>query len=290
MTTRRIWTWGALAISCACTSRHAPPTSAPNPLPTAAVPPPASNTDSTGEGAWSFTYAPGVRTYRITRNALARRADSASAQDESSSNLTHETLTFEVGPQGTTISAVVDSFAPVPAGLGNNVQPIQLPAQISGLLAGNAVTVTTGDMDTCSPIKSVLITDLQNLAVPFPNPLTPGLSWKDSLDLKGCQAGIPTVIHVTRLFLVRGEIAYQGRQVLEVARADSARMDGEGGIQQHHFSIHAMGSGTSTYYLNVNTGEVVHLSADQVLNIEVTTVSSKSHFRQDSKQEFVLTP
>lgn len=291
MTTRRIWAWTALAISFACTSRHSPPTSVPNPLPTSPASPPTSIADSVRQGSWAFTYSPGVRTYRITRNAFAKGTDSASGQEESSSNFTHETLTFEVGPQGTIIAAIVDSFTPVPVTPSNGAQPIHLPIQVSGLLADNMVAIdTTNDAETCNPIKSILITDLQNLVVPFPSPLTPGLIWTDSLDLRGCQAGIPTTIHVTRSFLVRGEIAYQGHQVLEVARADSARMDGEGGIQQHHFLIHAMGLGTGTYHLNVNTGEVVHLSADQVLNVEITTVSSKSHFRQDSKQEFVLTP
>jgi hypothetical protein len=217
------------------------------------------------------------------------RTDTASSQSAISTNSTHETLTFEIGREGTVITAVVDSFTPIsqePA-----TQQIQPPTQISALLAGNGLTITdTSDKDRCFPIRSALITDLQNLVVPFPQILTTGLTWTDTLSVKGCQAGIPISTQATRQFTIGGELTYGAYRVLEITRTDSAQIEGEGGLQQHHLTIHAIGTGRATYYLNVNTGQIIRLAVDQVLTAQVLSTSSRAQFQQRLRQEFVVTP
>jgi hypothetical protein len=85
-------------------------------------------------------------------------------------------------------------------------------------------------------------------------------------------------------------MSYAGYQVLAVTRTDSAQINGEGGLQQHHVTLHATGTGTGTYYLSVNAGEIRRFAVDQLLDINVLTVNRKTLFRQRSRQEFVLVP
>jgi hypothetical protein len=278
------------SFACAGAHRSPPPASQPRPTtPTGAT---QSASDSAGQGPWAFTYTAGVRTYAVHRTATIRPTDSTSNQEVISANSTHEILTVEVRPQGTAITAVIDSFIPVAPESAARVQSNQLPTQLSGLLANGVLTIGNDvpSTDSCSQIQSILIADLRNLAVPLPDSLTHGFSWKDSVAFKGCQVGIPTLIQITRSFLVIGEVPYDGHRVLEIARTDSAHMDAEGGLQQHHVLVHAVGTGTGTYYVDVGVGQIIRLSTDQLLNIEVATVRNKSRFRQTATQEFVLIP
>jgi hypothetical protein len=292
MAAGRNWVCIALVFSLACTSAHRSSPRAPEPLPTTPTRPVEPVSDSSGQGPWAFAYATGVKTYTVHRAATVRRTDSVASREMTSTNATHEILTFEVTSAGTTVTAVIDSFNTAAQGPAGPAQPNQVPMQLSGLLAGGLLTISNdpGATDTCSQIQSILLTDLRNLVVPFPDSLTHGLSWKDSVSLKGCQVGIPTSIEITRSFVVVGEIPYDGQRVLEIARTDSAHMAGEGGLQQHHVLVHAAGTGTGSYYVNVSTGQIIRLSTDQVLDIEVATVRSKAQFRQTSTQEFLLTP
>jgi hypothetical protein len=275
--------------ACAGTHRSPPPASEPHPTPSTPAIQPAS--DSMGQGPWAFSYTAGVRTYTIHRMATVRRTDSVTNQEATSANTTHEILTFEVRPPGTAITAVIDSFIPVAQASVGRLQSNQLPTQLSGLLADGLLTIGNDgpSTDSCSQIQSILVADLRNLAVPFPDSLTRGFSWKDSVAFKGCQVGVPTLVQITRSFIVVGEVSYDGHRVLEIARADSVHMDGEGGLQQHHVFVHASGTGTAKYYVDVGNGQIIRLSTDQLLDIEVATVRSKSRFRQTATQEFALT-
>jgi hypothetical protein len=209
------------------------------------------------------------------------------AQGGTSSNATRELLSFVSDTQGTSIVAVADSFTST--GPQSN-HPVQLPAHISGLFADHILTITSDSSDTgpCSPIHSLLTTDLRNLVIPLPDSLTPELAWNDSVSFTGCQVGIPTSTTVARSFRVKGQVLYEGHPVLEILRTDNARLEGEGGLEQHSLSMHAAGTGTASYYLDVNTGQVVRLTTDQALDVVVVTLSNTSHFRQNSKQEFLL--
>jgi hypothetical protein len=289
LTSRHRFFWFALAFSVGCTAKSVspPPVSTPSPAPIPA--PTTSATDSTSVGSWSFNYAPGPAVYQVTRSAEVRRTDSSTTSSAKSGNSTHEILTFEVKGPESVITAVVDSFTPITQELIG--QQNQLPVQISASLASGGLTINdSSNTTTCSVVRSVLTTDLENLVIPFPSTLTSGSSWKDSLDIKGCQAGIPISTHLTRFFRVKGQRSYGAYQVLEIARSDSAEIDGEGGLQQHHLTMHAVGTATGTYYLSVNTGQILRLAVDQLLDIHVSTVGTKAQFRQRSQQEFVLTP
>ncbi len=293
MIPERSWVWPiAICFSLACASVHSSPVPAATPHPVAAVPAPiATPSDSVGRGPWTFTRTAGRATYLVTRNAVIQRADSGDGQTQVAANTTRETLTFEPSTQGINITAVVDSFSPMAHELNEQVQPVVLHVQSSALLADNVLTIKSdNDAEACSPISSVLTMDLHNLVIPFPDSLIPGLVWKDSVTMKGCQAGIPTSSKVTRSFLVKGDTLSEGDPVVEVVRTDSASLEGEGGLQQHRVSIQAVGSGTGTYYLDMSSGQVLRLTTDQIVNVELTTVANKSKFVQHAKQEFLLTP
>jgi hypothetical protein len=136
----------------------------------------------------------------------------------------------------------------------------------------------------------MLATDLHNLLIVFPQQLATGLSWKDSTDVQGCQAGVPTSVHTNRAYAVSGTASYEGRPVLVILRSDTTRAKGEGGLQQHRVSIDATGTGTALYYLDLETGRVVRLTVDQITDLGVIASAKRSQFRQNSKQEFQIVP
>jgi hypothetical protein len=295
MSSKRVWTcYLAVGFSLGCSTVPTRSAPLPNPLPPApSETPQAPPTDGSSRGPWTFDYSPGRTNYVVRRSAIIQRADSISTQDTTSKSATsatiiHEALTFQPEAEGIRITAVVDSSTFVPS---DSATQLSLHPQISAVLTANALTIdSTGETVPCNTISSALITDIRNLVVAFPDSLTQGKAWKDSLNVEGCQAGIPTSSQLTRSFLVRGEIPIEGRLALQVIRSDTAQLNGEGGLQRHRVSIHALGTGTATYYLDVATGQVLRLDINQVLNVGVITLATKSEFQQHLEQTFVLSP
>jgi len=290
---RKQWIWPILSFVCvACGGRQISTPSNPEPISVPTSPPTSPPIIASNPGPWSFSYTPGSAVYRIMRSAKIERTDSAPGAREVSTNLTHESLTLESTNEGLRIVAVVDSFASTTQELMGRAQAVQqLPVQLTATLVSNTLTIPDDSTTKiCSTVNSVLLADLHNLAVPFPAPLTPGLKWQDTVNMEGCQAGIPTLSKVSRTFTVTGEVNYQGQTALIITRTDTAHLQGEGGLQQHHLLINADGTGTATYYLDTQAGRIFRLTVDQNLNLELTSVASKSHFKQDLKQEFTLIP
>jgi hypothetical protein len=278
---------GFLVLGCggtaSTTSRPAGPP--PTPIPQAAqLPGPV----TAGPTAWTFKYSPGVLSYRISRSAAIESAGPDSVQHrETSSNITHELLTLKSTEEATKFTAVLDTFATTTQGLIGTVRPVELPVQISGSLTDSGLTINNGVMsDNCNALGSLLITDLHNLLVTFPVQMATGTSWRDSADVSGCQAGVPTSTHTARSYVVSGEVLYEGRPVLVIQRTDTTRASGEGGLQQHHVLIDARGTGTALYYLETSTGQIVHLTVSQLLTLEVTASGRRFRFTQESKQDF----
>jgi hypothetical protein len=289
MTESRLLCWVLfVGFSVGCTpARSAPPNTTPQPVTPVPEPLPTVNPST---GPWTFKYAAGHLSYQIGRTAVVERLDSL-GQREITTNTTHELLVVDSAEEGIGFTIVVDTFATTTQGLIGVIQPTQLPVQVSGLFANNAMTINgqTGS-DRCSPISTVLITDLHNLLVPFPPILSSGVAWTDTVDIQGCQSGVATLSHTTRSYIVSGESSYEGQSVIVVVRADTTYAEGEGGLQQHRVSTVGNASGTATYYLNQATGEVVHIAVSQTLDLRVTTVARQYRFRQDSKQDFRIVP
>ena len=263
----------------------------PSPIPTSSVSQPAVPV-APARASLSFKYASGTVTYRISRSAAIESSSPDSAgHREISTNITHELLTIEPVDEATNFTIVVDTFSTTTQGLIGSVQSVQLPIQISGSLMDNALTINIdATSEKCNAISSMLVTDLHNLLIAFPGQLSSGVTWKDSADVKGCQAGVPTSAHTARSYVVSGEASYEGRPVLVILRADTTWAKGEGGLQQHRVSIDATGIGTALYYLDTTAGRIVHLAVDQLLNLGVTTSARQFQFQQKSKQDFQVVP
>ena len=167
------------------------------------------------------------------------------------------------------------------------MQPTQLPVQISGSFTPSGLIINSQTLsEKCNPVHSVLFADLYNLLVPFPQQLSPGFGWTDSVEVRGCPAGVPTLSHTTRVFTVAGEVTYDGHPAVMLQRVDTTLAQGEGGLQQHRVSIDARGTGTAVYYLDVAGGQIIHLTTNQTLTLGVTVSSRQYQLKQDSKQEF----
>ena len=274
-----------LVFSVACTSTRSspPPASIPAPAPPIGqVPLPV----APGAGAWSFRYQPGIAGYQVARSATITRLDTA-GNAELSTNTSHESVTLDSTDLGVNFVATVDSFTTTTQGLIGPVQPIQLPIQVSGSFTPGGVTISSQTSgEKCSPVHSALFADLYNLLVPVPQQLSPGFNWTDSVEVRGCPAGVPTISHTARAFTVVGEVTYDGRPAVMVQRVDTTRAQGEGGLQQHRVSIDAHGAGTAVYYLDVANGRILHLTTNQTLLLGVTASSRQYQLKQDSKQEF----
>lgn len=278
------------AVACGG-ARSSPPPPAPSPLPvTPAAQPVAPIVPSVG--ASSFKYASGAVRYRISRSAaIESTAPDSQSHHEVSTNATSEILTLEPAESSTNFTALMDTSTTTTQGLIGSVQPVQLPVQVSGSFTDSSLTINTENVSgKCNTVSSMLAADLRNLLIAFPERLSTGVTWKDSTDVQGCQAGVPTSTHATRSFIVSGDSSYNGHPVLVVLRTDTTRARGEGGLQQHRVSIDAVGSGTALYYLDPINGRVLRLIVDQLLDIDVTASGTRSQFKQNSKQEFQAVP
>ena len=277
------------AVGCGGTRTSLP--GVPSPLPTSPVSQAPLSVTPTVEAS-SFKYAPGTVRYRISRSAaIESTGPELQTHREISTNITNELLTLESVDLATNFTAFIDTSATTTQGLIGSVQSIQLPVQVSGSLTSVALTMNASpDQGKCSTVSSMLMTDLYNLLIVFPEQLSTGVSWKDSTDVQGCQAGIPTSAHTARSYVVSGSSSYEGRPVLVILRTDTTHAKGEGGLQQHRVSIDAVGVGTALYFLDAATGRVLRLTVDQILDLGVTASATRSQFRQNSKQEFQIVP
>lgn len=295
MISKRAWVcYLAVGFSVGCKTAPSVSVPPPNPSPTPPLETPQRYpSDSSSRGPWMFAYSPGRVAYVVRRSATIQRTDSATGQDTvlkhtTSTTITHEALSFETEVEGTRITATIDSFTPIPS---DPATQLNLHPQVLAVLAANALTIDSSSQAvTCNAINSALMSDLRNLVIAFPDSLTPGLTWKDTTNVQGCQSGIPTSSQVTRSFLVKGETPIQDRITLQVVRSDSAHLNGEGGLQRHRVSVHGVGTGTAAYYLDVTTGKLLRLDISQVLNVDVVALATKSQFQQRLEQEFLLSP
>jgi hypothetical protein len=243
-------------------------------------------------GSWSLKYSPGTISYQISRSAGIELVSDSSSHRESATNNTHELLTLE--PSADTdigFTAVIDTFSTTTQGLVGTVQTVQLPVRLTGFLTRDSLVIASQSTNQrCSPATSALITDLYNILTPFPTQLSSAMSWKDSVEIAGCQAAIPTISHTTRSYSVAGEVLYNGRSVVEIHRTDTTRSRGEGGLQQHRVVLEATGTGNAIYYIDIGTGRITNFVLDQELTISVTASGRESRFKQRSKQAFTIVP
>ena len=189
----------------------------PNPVP---LPPTA--------GSWTFNYASGAISYQISRTAAIESQTDSGAHREISTNSTHELVTLE--PAGDTIrfTAAVDTYSSTTQGAIGPAQVMQLPVQLSGTFVNDSLVLSSDSAtEKCNPVSSALSADLHNLLLHFPAQLSQGSNWRDSVELKACQAMIPTTVRITRSFIVSGEAAYQGHSVLLVQRPIRSRLTGK---------------------------------------------------------------
>jgi len=272
-----------LYLSAACTSSPVPRAGPLPPSPSTPIPTPVTGVS----GPWSFNYAAGRTSYQISRSAAIESQSDSGTHQETSTNTTHESLTIE--PVGDTIrfTAVLDTFSTTTQGIIGPVQSVRLPTQFSGTFTGDSLMFASDSLaEKCDPASSALMGDLRNLLVHFPAQLQRGDSWRDSVELKGCQAMIPTTAQIVRVYVVVGEADYQSEAMLTVQRTDTIKAHGEGAQQQHRLTLDATGTGTAFYHIRPMDGHIAHLSTGQDLTIEITTSGRTHHFKQSLKQEF----
>jgi hypothetical protein len=198
-------------------------------------------------------------------------------------------IDLEVAGDTIRLTAVIDTFTTATEGAIGPVQSVKLPIQLTGSLLRDSLIFSNDSIpESCNPAQSALATDLRNLLIPFPSKLDQGATWKDSTEVKGCQAMISTTVTSSHSFTVVGETTYEGRPALEVQRTDSIHAHGEGSQQQHQLVLDASGTGRAVYYLSPADGHVAHLSTEQNLSLAITASGQVHHFTQRSKQEFKL--
>src|ERR1700682_1569381 len=281
---RRRW-YLLSGFALACGAQGSRPGS-PSPLPASPASQPAVSTTPTATSL-SFKYAPGTLRYRISRSAAIESVGpDLPAHREISGNITNELLTLEPANRGSNFTGLIDTSATTTQGLIGSVQPVQLPVQISGSFTDSTLTINAGtDGGRCNTVSSMLVTDLAQLLITFPERLSTGVSWRDSVDVAGCQAGVPTSVHTIRSYIVSGDAFHEGHPVLVILRTDTTHAKGEGRLQQHRTSIDATGTGTALYYIDTTSGRIIRLTVDQLLDLGVTASAKQSHFRQNSKQD-----
>lgn len=279
---RRSSSWClSLILSVACSSPRVPQTATPAPMPS----PPVQSTPNTG--SWTFRYSPGPVAYQVSRSATIESRSDSSVHRETSTNATHELLTLQLAGDAIYFTAVIDTFSTTTQGAIGPVQTVPLPVQLSGFLTADSIRLSVDSLtDKCNPVSSTISTDLHNLLIHFPRQLSVGTSWRDSVELNGCQGMIQTTSHIVRSFSVSGQTEYQGYPVFVVQRSDVIQARGEGTQQQHLVELVARGTGNATYYVSVKGGQIMRLTIGQELNLTITASGKANRFAQISKQDF----
>jgi hypothetical protein len=283
--TAAIETCSLLLFTVACAGRTTthPPESPP--ISTTPAPSSVSSTPRT----WTFAYEPGISGYTVKRTAIIEDQSDSLSTREVATNLAHELLTLERIGDTIQASAVADTFAIITQGLLGPPQPVSLPIRVNGSLTHDGFTIAPDSTtESCNPPKSAVESDLHDLVATFPEQLTPGITWRDSVELKGCQGMIPTTANIERSYTVLGEADYNGIPVVAVERQDSIRAHGEGAQQQHQITIDASGSGTALEYLSTSSGRIVSVTTNQELSLAIRTSGQVRRFRQTMKQELTI--
>jgi len=266
-----------------CVSTQPKPTGMPAPAPSVPTPIPG------GPSSWTFSLTTGTIAYRVSRSATIERVSDSARRKESSTNTTYESITLHPAADTINFSAVADTFSTPTQGVAGSAQTGQLPSQVSGFFVGDSLVVSRDSLaEKCNPIASALITDVHNLIPRFPASLSLSQTWMDSSSLAGCQGSIPTKSRLLRYFKVIGLSTYENTSVLIVQRSDTISAEGEGAQQQHHVVLNASGTGAGIYYLDIDTGRILHLTVSQDLTLTITASGRVNHFRQSAKQEFAL--
>ncbi len=276
-----------LMFGCGGSTRTSPPISPQPPIPSE------SGVTPRHAGAWTFNYALGSRRYQISRSAVIENlSDSGGGKREVSTNVTSELLSLSAADSGITFTAVVDTFSTVTQGRIGPVPAVQLPVQIAGFLSVHTLSITRDSSvgNKCNPISSTLVSDLHSLLTRFPAALSAGMTWRDSVESSGCQAGIPTTSQIISAYVVTGETDYEGRPALLVQRSDTIQAYGEGAQQQHSMKLDASGTGNEVYYLDTRDGRIARVTAGQELTLTITTSSRPHQFKQSTKQDFRMVP
>jgi hypothetical protein len=279
-----LYTLLSFLLACAGSKGGSPQPSVPEPDR------PGPTSSSPSARSWTFDYRSGTASYRITRRAeIEKQSDSVPIR-EIATNLTHETLTLELVEDTIRFTLVADTFATITQNLVGPTQVTgDLPIRISGLLVHDTLQLAGDSVaGQCSPVQSAIRSDVHNILVPFPSRLEPGMTWRDSVELAGCQAMVPTTTRTHRSFLVSGETVYEGIPVIIVQRSDTIQAHGDGAQQQHRVVLDATGNGTIAYYLSPSTGQIVHAIMAQELSLAIAASGKVHHFRQGLKQEFAL--
>ena len=283
---RRINGWYfPVCLAAACTASTRPPAEPSAPVPSLPNPAPLPPT----AGTWTFSYAPGVISYQISRSAAIESQSDSGSHRENSTNSTHELVTLESIGDTIHFTAAIDTFSTATQGAIGSAQPVQLPIRLSGTFTGDSLVPSADSVpEKCNPISSALSADLHNLLIRFPSQLSQGTSWRDSVELRACQGMIPTTVHMTRSYIVSGESVYQGNPVLLVQRIDTIQARGEGAQQQHSVILDAKGTGNATYYVSPKDGRITRLSTGQDLDLAITVSGKIHHFKQSSRQDYSL--
>lgn len=272
----------AICLSAAC---------ARSPIPQSGQPvlaaPPQNPGPVSSATSWTFNYAPGTVSYQVSRSATIESQSDSGSHQETSTNITHESLTLEPATNTVRFTAMVDTFSTTSQGAIAPMPLVQLPVWLSGSFAGDSLAILADSTTAkCNPARSALSADLHNLLVQLPAQLTQGSSWRDSSEVVTCQGMIPTTVRIARLYLVSGGTALEANPVLVVQRTDTIQAHGEGAQQQHRLTIDATGTGKAIYYMSPKNGRVLHLSTEQDLTLVIAASGTAHRFRQHSRQDF----
>ena len=247
-------------------------------------------TPSAAATSWTFRYSPSVSNYRISRSAAIEALGDSGIRREVATNTTHETISLEILGDTTRILATIDTFSTDTKGTIASGPPLQLPVQLSAVLDRDSLVITrnVATSSSCNVLESTVASDLRNLLPRLPDSLPVGLTWRDSAEVDGCQAGIPVKSRYMRSFRVVGEAKQDNLPVLILQRIDSVRAHGEGAQQQHQVTLDAVGAGGATYYLDFNNGRIVRVDLSQDSNLTITASGKTTRFRQNAREDYIL--
>lgn len=202
-------------------------------------------------GTWTFAYAPGTYVYTLTTNA--------------------------------TVAPITDTTLKRPIPEMNQ----QISLAITGTQDVQVINPVAGSSSACDQ-NAAIITLTQQIIPKLPAHFATGDHWRDSTSTSGCRGMILATTQMISNYVVGSDTTFVNTNGVRIGRTDSLNANGEGSEGQHRIIVTATGTGTSDFYVNPVTGQLLGSNGLQTALISITTSGRLTQFLQHVRESVVL--
>jgi len=135
------------------------------------------------------------------------------------------------------------------------------------------------------PVGGPAFEQARSLATDRPASFAPGAFWSDTLSRFTCLGGIPLSSRIIRSFSVANSVVpdpTNGRPAIHVTLESTPKLDGEARRKADLISLHGVGSGTTHFYFDRQTGALLSAQNGTELDLDFSVNGRVEHLHQSA--------